>query len=256
MRKITNILYAVVLACALISCEKNDPISELGETNGQFAAQLRVSYNNTRPAIGDTLQVTASTWQRDDKFSEVRFMETIVETFGINMSLKNGTQLLTKGETESTLTVIDSIAKANSWLKVAAADMDKYWVTVTNNYVMVGRYPMVIKEGKYPNNSSLITKLSDQEFEILKGLLAYTITRADYLVLYPSAPASHFTNGGTYVLSQTGINNLKQTLTKTQLLPVVNSIKKVGKYSVTIDVAAITSTGTATVATRTFENSL
>jgi len=240
----------------MISCKKNNPIGELGTTNGEFASQLSVTYNNTSPAFGDTLVVSASTWQRDDKFKKVAVYETIVESFGIQVALKNGTSILTKSTDESTLTVVDSIAKKSTVLEVKDSEMDKYWVTSTNNYVIRYSYPVKAKTGKYPNDATLINGLSDADFNVLKGLLSYSITKADYLFLFPSAPSTHFITGGTYVLTATGMSYLKQNLTRAGLISAINTIKKVGNYSLTINVEAITPRNTITSSTRTFDINL
>ena len=246
----------LILGLLIMSCRKNDPITELGTTNNEFASQLTVTFNSTRPVIGDTLTVTASTWQRDDKFQKVEMYETIVETFGIDMTLKNGTNILTKTADESTLTVVDSILKKKVMMDVVAADLDKYWVTRTNNYVIVKNYVVEMKSGKYANDVTLIEGVSDDEFDLIKGLLAYVINKSDYLLLFPGAPANHFTTGGTYVLSTTGMANLRANLTKNTLISNIATIKKVGNYSLTVDVAAITPTNTTTARSRTFDIAL
>lgn len=254
MKKYIGILSLCFLA--LLSCKKNDPITELGSTNNEFASQLRVTYNKTTPVFGDTLIVTASTWQRDDKFKHVAIYETIVESFGIQLVLKNGTSIVTKTADESTLTLVDSIAKKVVALQVNAGDLDKYWVTSSSNYVINHQYKVEPKIGKYLADASLITAMSDNEFAILKGLLAYTITRNDYLSLFPSAPTTHFTTGGTYVLSAAGMKNLRDNCTKALLTADVSTVKKIGNYSITIDVDAVTPTNTITAATRTFNITL
>ena len=254
MKRYIGILSICLLALA--SCKKNDPITELGSTNNEFASQLRVTYNNTRPVFGDTLIVSASTWQRDDKFQKVAFYETLVENVGIQLTLKNGTSIITKTNDEATLVLVDSIAKKQVALEVKATDLDKYWVTSTNNYVINHPYKVERKTGKYPNDATLINGMSDNEFNTLKGLLAYTMTRNDYLALFPTAPTTHFTTGGTYVLSATGMKNLRDNCTRAMLVAIVNTIKKVGNYSITIDVNAVTPTNTITAATRTFDITL
>lgn len=246
----------LILGVLIISCKKNDPIGDLGKTNNEFASQLRVTYNSTRPAIGDTLIISASTWQRDDKFQKVDIYETIVETFGINMTLKNGTNILTKTADESTLTVVDSILKKKVMMEVVAADMDQYWVTSSNNYVIRKEYVVELKTGKYANDATLIQGLSDGEFSVIKGLLSYVINKNDYLLLFPGAPATHFTTGGTYILSTIGMANLRENLTRAVLISNIDNIKKVGNYSLTVDVAAITPTNTTTASTRTFDITL
>lgn len=257
MRTSVNIYIGFLMMCLfMISCEKNDPIAELGETNNEFVTQLRVTYNNTKVAFGDTLVISASTWQRDDKFLKVDLYETVVETFGINLTLKNGTIVVTKTADESTLSVVDSILKKSVMLEVNSVDMDKHWVTASNNYVIRHDYLVKQKTGKYANDVSLIQSLSDKDFDVLKGVLAYTINRPDYLSFFPGSPASHFATSGNYTLSAAGIANLKQNLTKAVLIADVLAIKKIGNYSITVDVEAITQTNTITPSTRTFDIAL
>ncbi|MNK10056.1 hypothetical protein D3C87_280700 [compost metagenome] len=240
----------------LMSCKKNDPITKLGSTNNQFASQLRVTYNNTRPAFGDTLVVSASTWQRDDKFERVTIYETLVESVGFQLTLKNGTSLVTKTADESTLTLVDTLAKKAVAFEVKANDLDRYWVTSSSNYVINYSYKVEPKVGKYAADASLITAMNDAEFAVLKGLLAYSISRNDYTALFPAPPASHFTTGGTYVLSATGMANLRDNCTKAMLAAQVNSVKKIGSYNLTIDVNAVTPTQATTATTRTFDITL
>lgn len=254
----TNIYIGILSICLLVltSCKKNDPITELGSSNNEFASQLRVTYNNTRPAFGDTLIISASTWQRDDKIQKLVIYETVVENIGLQLALRNGTTITTKTADESTLTLVDSISKKAVAFEVQAGDLDRYWVTTTNNYVVNYQYKVAPKVGKFSNDATLIDAINDVEFNILKGLLAYNITRNDYLALFPSAPTTHFTAGGTYVLTAAGMTNLRANCTKAMLIAVVNTIKKVGNYSITIDVNAVTPTNTITAATRTFDITL
>lgn len=262
MKKV--ILYTVLLVTVFwsSSCEKNDPITELGTTNGEFSAQISMSFNNTRPAIGDTVAITVSTWQRDDRFDRIEFHETIFESFGIQLRLEKGTSIDTKdiasgNSTFSTLILTDTIKNMAVWNTVLAKDLDQYWVTVSNNYVIRFEYEVERLDGKYPSDISLISSLSDIDFAILKSILAYNITKEDYLLLFPEAPETHFTNGGTYALTQSGINNLKENLVKENLTPIVSNVAKKGTYNVRIDARVITPTGAVTSATpRTFENNI
>lgn len=256
MNRILLYICSLLVVCVATSCKKNDPITELGTTNGEFAATLRVSYNNTRPAIDDTLIVTASVSQRDDRFDKVVFSETVFETFGIDLQLMKGTAIKTKEETFSTLLITDTIKTKTAWKEVNRTQLDDYWVTVSNNYVIRGDYEVKQATGMYPNDVTLVDKLPDNEFAILKGILAYSISKDDYLSLFPGAPATHFTTSGTYALTALGMENLKNNLTKAALLPIVKSTVKIGLYSVKIDVDAITPTGATTSTTRTFDNNL
>lgn len=243
--------------CLLVfaSCKKNDPITELGTTNNEFASQLRVSYSNTAPLFGDTILVTASTWQKEDKFQKVVFYETVVERIGITLTLANGTTLSTKTSDEATLTLIDSISKKSVLLDVPAAELDKYWVTAGNNYVVRKEYKVEPKAGKYTNDVSVIDLLTDEQFSLLKALLGYSITRNDYLALFPGAPVTEVTTGSP-ALTAAGRARLQANCTRAMLKAIVNDLKKVGTYSITIDVSAITPTNTVTAATRTFDINL
>lgn len=260
MKNIMIYIALLISAFGFSSCEKNDPILELGTTNGEFSAQLSVSYNNTRPAIGDTVYVTASTWQRDDKFDKIVFYETIFESFGIELKLEKGTGIVTKDQvvnnnTFSTLILTDTVKSKAVWNTVEEDKLDDYWVTASNNYVI--RIPYVVErtDGKYPSDKSLLRNLSDTDFAVLKSILAYNITKEDYLLLFPDAPVAHFTNGGTYVLSSVGMTYLRENLTAEKLIAITTSVVKKGTYNVTIDVDAITPTGAKTSSTaRTFEN--
>ncbi len=258
MNRILLCICSMLVVGIFASCEKNNPITELGTTNGEFAGTLRVSYNNTRPAIGDTLIVTAAVAQRDDRLDKVVFYETVFETFGMDLQLEKGSSLKTRitEKDSSTLLVTDTIRARANWKEVLRANLDDYWVTVSNNYVVRGDYKVNQLPGKYPNDKTLIHELTSDEFEVLKSLLAYAINRDDYLTLFPGSPSTHFTGSNTNVLTLEGINNLKSNLTKEMLLPVVKSLTKVGTYSVKIDVDVITPTGATTSATRTFDNNL
>lgn len=253
MKRYINILSLCLLV--LVSCKKNDPISELGTTNNEFASQLRVSYNKTTLLFGDTLVVTASTWQKDDKFQKVSLQETVVEKVGLQLTLTNGTSLTTKTADEATLTLIDSIAKKSVLLEVPAAELDKYWVTAGNNYVIRKEYKVEPKPGKYTDDASIIDLLTDGEFDVLKALLGYSITRNDYLALFPGAPATEVTTSSP-ALTALGRARLQANCTRAMLKAIVSNVKKVGTYSIIIDVSAITPTNTVTAATRTFDINL
>lgn len=261
-----KLIYTLLIGAAfgLSGCSKNDPITELGKTNGEFSANLSVSYSNTKPLIGDSTFVTAQTWQRDDKFDKIEFYQTVFESFGVELRLNKGTSIDTKDQlltgnpnAYSTLILSDTIKSKEVWNTVLAKDLDKYWVTSSNNYVIRSLYKVERIDGKYPSDASLINALSDVDFGVLKSLLAYGITKDDYLTLFPSATSDHFTTGGAYVLSAKGMVNLKENLTREQLKSIVKSLVKKGTYNVTIDVSAITPTGAVTSApSRLLENTI
>ncbi|TDQ75368.1 hypothetical protein [Sphingobacterium yanglingense] len=259
-----RLIYTLLIGAAfgLSSCEKNDPITDLGDTNGEFSANISVSYSNTKPLIGDSTIVTVQTWQRDDKFDKVEFYQTIFESFGLELRLNKGTSIDTKDQQinnnpYSTLILSDTIKSKEVWNTILAKDLDQYWVTSSNNYVIRAQYKVERIDGKYPSNANLISALSDVDFGVLKSLLAYGITKDDYLTLFPSAPADHFTTGGTYVLTTKGMDNLRDNLTREQLKSIVKSLNKKGTYNVTIDASVKTPTGAVTsVPSRLFENTI
>lgn len=249
-----------ILCCSLFSCEKNDPLSELGETNGQYAAALTVSYNTTKPLVGDTVVVTASTWQKDDKIAKLMMTETIVEDFGIDLKLENGTVIKTfdSEAKESFLKIADTTVNDRVWFEIDNSNnqLNNYFVTLTNNYVVRARYPFEIKEGKYSNDLNLISQISESDFAVVKSLLAYRITAADYIAIFPDAPSNHFTNGGTYVLTSLGMGYLRENLSKELIIPYLLEVKKVGTYQVGITTSVSTPTGALSSSSTTFEVSL
>jgi len=264
MNTILRYILCALLPILVLGCKKNNPITELGSTTNEFSAQLTVSYNNTRPLFGDTVVVTASTWQKDDKIDRVVFFETLYESFGIDLSLPKGTAIKTKDVTLpggtakfSTLVLSDTLKSRAIWQTVLAQNLDSYWETLTNNYVIRQPYILTPVTGKYPDGTALIHALSETDFGILKSLLAYSILKEDYLALFPDAPAAHFATAGPYVLSAVGISYLKDRLTRDNLIKNVQAISKYGTYSVKIDVDAVTPSGTVTSApSRIFLNNL
>lgn len=245
------ILISVIFSMLVVlsACEKNDPIGELGTTNNEFAAQLRVNFNNSSPKIGDSVTVTASLWQRDDKISNVRFYETVVESFGLNLKLKKQTQVLTAEEAVSTLLITDTIFNKKIFKEVIADTIDYFYVTSSHNYVIAQKYFFVKRVGDFPETADLILKLDDDSFDILKGILAYKLTTDDYLDMFPEAPATHYTASG---LTLAGRTALRELLTKETLAAQVSEITKTGTVNVTLDVDVLTPTGTVTSGTRTY----
>lgn len=250
--KVKYILYTIA-AVILVGCEKNDPITELGTTNHEYSAQLSVTYNNTRPAIDDTVIVTASTWQRDDRYDRIVFYETLYETFGLNISLEYGSSFRTVEDTYTTLSLTDTIHGRTAWLTVSSNELLDYWVTNTNNYVIRGEYVVNLEEGQYPSNENLINVLPANEWEALLSIIAYGINAADFNAIFPGAPAGLIS--GT-LLNAVGREYLRSNLTRQLLIDAVSNIAKLGTYNVVIEVEAITPTGAITATTRTFTNDL
>lgn len=245
----TFYMMSFLMVFLLNACEKNDPITELGETNGEFAAELRTNFNNSAPSIGDSVTITASMWQRDDKFKEVRFLETVVEAFGLDLTLKKGTKVLTSEDDISTLVVTDTVLNRYEYKKVIADTLDRFYVTASHNYVIPQKYYFLKKTGAFPDDASLISYLEEDDFEILKGVLAYKVTAEDYIDMFPSAPSTHYTASG---LTLAGREYFRQNLTKEQLVSQVEAIAKVGTYDITLDIEVVTPTGTVTSANRVY----
>lgn len=252
MKSKLTVLYAIAVML-LTGCEKNDPIAELGTTNDQYSAQLSVTYNNTRPVIGDTLTVTASTWQRDDSYDHLAFYETIYETFGLNIVLTYGSTFRTIEDSYTTLALTDTVRSRNAWKTVASSGLADYWVTNTNNYVIRGEYVFSLVEGRYPNDANLITALPENEWEALLSIIAYNINASDFEAIFPEA-SSNLISGTS--LNANGREYLRSNLTKQLLIDAMSSIAKLGTYNVVIEVEVITPTGATTATSRTFTNDL
>ncbi|WP_164123206.1 MULTISPECIES: hypothetical protein [Sphingobacterium] len=249
-------IYLFLIIPFVISCDKNDPITELGDSNGQFLASLSVSYSNSKPALGDTVLVTASTWQRDDKISKVEMTETVVENFGLNFTLTKGTNISTFDAEKkiSLLKLTDTISKSEPWFVVnnQNKELDQYFITLTNNYVIRARYPFKHKDGKYKNDVSVFNELTNDEFAVIKSILAYQISQADYKAIFPTSPASHFSTG-TYALSNEGMVFLKASLTKELLIQHIASVKKAGTYSSEVFTHVTTPSGAVKSSNTTFQ---
>lgn len=249
-------IVAVLMCVAFISCKKNDPISELGDSNGEFFAKLTVSYNTNKPAFGDTVVVTASTWQRDDKIAKVEMIETVVEVFGLNFVLNKGTAINTYDidNKVSLLVITDSISKGNPWFEIVNNNnqLNQYFVTLSNNYVIRAFYPFVQQEGNYANDVNVIDDLSDGEFDVIKSILAYRISQADYKAIFPTAPASDLSSG-TYALSSGGMDNLRANLTKSLLIQNMASCEKSGTYTAQLVTNVITPSGALTSTNNSFQ---
>lgn len=251
-------LWSLLLVLSVVTgCKKNDPIADLGDTNGEYVAMLNVSYNINQPSLGDTVIVTASTWQKDDKIASLEMTETVVEKLGIKLKLKHGTDIntLDMEKNVATLVITDSILVNNPWyvIKNDNNQLNAFFETITNNYVVRAKYPYERKEGNYPLDNTLVTSLNDADFEVLKSILAYSIIALDYKELYPNAPASHFATNGAYVLSQEGINNLKATLTKQMLAGIIEESNTTGVYNVELATSVYTPTGAVRTVSRNFQ---
>lgn len=258
MKKAFSILIIIGSVLFMAACSEDDPITDLGETSGDYYPYLSLNYSTSSPALGDTLTLTATTFHRNDNIASVVFSETIVEKFGITLTLNSGTSIATYDESNPTLIVTDSIKTASPWLSIdnSTGDLDAYYVTESNYYAVSTLYLFQVEEGAYDNNENMINQLSDEAFDIIKSLLAYAITKTDYISLFPDATDADFTSSGTYVLNSSGMENLKENLTRDQLIAITSSLNKEGTYSVTIDVEASALSGVYSSESQTFESEL
>ena len=206
--KLNRIFIIAGLTISLLtSCKEDDMFNELGSSStGEYQAQLRVTLNTRRPAVGDSVILTANVAHRNDKIKSMDFIATQIERYGVNLELGNTTVTTFNAEDEIALMiVVDTIANNVLWksLDNTNGTLNDYFVTATNNYVVNGVYknfePANLEDG------DLIQSLSIEAFEILKNQLSSKITVADYLALFPTAPNDHFIMSG---VTKTAISNI------------------------------------------------
>lgn len=244
------------LVVLLVSCKKNDPITELGDSDGEYYPMLRVTYSSNLPNVGDSVVVTASTWQRDDKIAKVEMTETAIEMFGLDFKMKKGTHVLTLDREDKLelLVITDTISNNVPWFEVNNTnnELNKYFVTESNNYIIQVPYVFELKTAKYVDDASVINELNSDEFNVLKSILAYAINQEDYKEIFPSAPSDHYSTGA-YALSKLGMDNLKENLTKQMLVNSIVSFKKVGDFSSKITINVITPSGAVKSSSNSFQ---
>ncbi|WP_304064803.1 hypothetical protein [Pedobacter glucosidilyticus] len=214
--KCINIFLIAGLALGLLSCKKESPITDLGNTldNNAHRATLRVTLNNRAPAIGDSIILTASTWHINDIIDKVEFSETIVEKYAVNLVLNN-TTLNSFVDDVPVYLVVDSVATDNIYYTIINEnnELNKFYETLSDAYVIRNVYkkfmPQDIKDAE------LINALSDEGFASLKDHLSRNINVLDYRALFPTAPASDISGGS---LTAAGRANLNANLTRQLLI--------------------------------------
>lgn len=259
--KIKNIFWIASIPFLMMGCKKESPLEDLGGSlNNDYRAELRVSLDKRVPLLGDTVEFTASTWQKNDKIKQVAFLKTLVEKFGIIFELDN-TSFNTWDATNPVLVVTDTIQNKVSFKTVTSSnkELDNYYVTSSNNYVVDAEFTdFKLIDGAYPaSGNNLLLQLSTEAFEILKSQLAYHISVADYAKLFPTAPVTNYTlSGSTRVgISTTGKNYLRENLTKQQLINNgIKQIKKNGRFYATVTVEVTTENGAVTNIANSFES--
>ncbi|WP_207428727.1 hypothetical protein [Pedobacter sp. SYSU D00535] len=257
-------LYMIALMAGLMmsmaACKKQSPVEELGATSGRLRAEVRVTLSNRRPALEETVRVTASSWHTEDRISKVEFLHTLIEKFGVKLQLDN-TTFSTWSSTDPVMVVTDTIKKNEVWKSVSSVnkELDNYFVTATNNYVISGDYTLFKPvPGTYAmEGQELLMKLSEEAFSILRNQLSFVIAVADYQKLFPNAPAANYTTSGT---TRTGISDagrayLRANLTRQLLVDTgFKSLKKEGTLRAILTVRTIVDSGAAAEVVNEFES--
>lgn len=208
----------------MLSCKKESPIENIGDATGnnENRASLRVTLSNRAPALGDSIIITASTWHSSDQIVKVDFIRTVVEKYAVNMELNNTSLNSWLDEKTPAFLIADSLSKDEVWRSVNAGELNRYYETLSDSYVIRQAY----KEFKQKDikNAELINSMPDESFLSLKDLLAKSINVLDYKALFPAAPAGDISGAA---LTASGKANLMANLTK-QLL-ISNALKTATK---------------------------
>ncbi len=218
MIKMKNIFFAVILLTNIVSCKKNTPIADLGKSNENFRPELRVNLSTRTLKVGDTVLITSTTWEKNDKIAKVEYLHKLYENFGINLELQT-TKLETWSAVAPRMVVTDTIAN-EAWLTFPGdgKKLDDYYVTNSNAYVLAGVYKkFVAAGGKYKmEGADLLRALPEEPYRILVNQLSFVITVAEYFTFFPTAPDSHFIKTGTVKtgISEEGKIYLRENLTK------------------------------------------
>lgn len=243
----------------MMACKKESAIENLGSaSNSGYNAELRVSLSTRAPALYDTVIVTASTWQKNDKIAKVEFLKTMIEKFGVTLELEN-TTIETWDDTAPLLIVTDTASKEEAFRTINNDELNNFFVTASNNYVIRTEFvdfkPFV---GTYPaNGAELLRQLPNEAFEILKSQLTFYIGVADYEKLFPSAPNDHYTMSGS---SRTGISTvgktyLKSNLTRQNLIDNgLKSITKIGTLTAIVTIKVTTEGGAVVTSQSSFSS--
>lgn len=259
MKIIKLLILSGFLAGILSSCEKDNPVADLGTNSGAYRAGLTVAFSGATLEPEDTLTVTATTSHRNDKISKVEFLHTLYEKFGVIMELNNGTRVVTWTESDPNMVVTDTVINNGVWNSVSSEnnELNNYYQTETGKYVIRAQYDLFNSEGsKYPNEVGLLTLLPEEAFAILKNQLAYAVTVKDFEQLFPDADDSNFTvTGGVRTgISTTGREYFKQGLTKSLLQGTgFKEIKKAGKIYAVVTVRVTAEGNAVSEVSRNFE---
>jgi hypothetical protein len=236
--KLHKLFLLAGLAVSMLACKKEDMVGRLGNsTTGEVVPEVRVTLNTRRPALGDSVVLTTSTWHKSDKITKVEYLATQYDEYGINLSLRN-TILKTYTDSVKNLIVVDTLQSNEPYFSVSAEnkELDKYYVTESNNYVVRGAYKdFAITEIK---DADLINSLPAEVFELLKTQLAVAIKVADYALLFPTAPNENYTivSGAKTGISTLGKTYLIENLTADKLNTILLEATKAGSLKTTLTV--------------------
>gem|GEM_PF-733630 len=257
--KVLKIFMITGLAVSMLSsCKEDDMFDNLGSSSsGEYQAQLRVTLNTRRPAVGDSVILTANAAHRSDKIKSVEFVATQVEKYGVNIEL--GATTVTTYNAEdgvALMIVVDTIVNNVVWKSIdnAGGALNDYFVASTNNYVVNGVFKNF--EPTELEDEDLIQSLPNEAFEILKNQLAPKITVADYLLLFPTAPNEHFVMSGATktAVSATGKAYLRENLQKDNLISGgLVSAKKAGTILTKLTVKLTSENQTVSTVSNDFE---
>lgn len=232
--KLNKTFLVAVLAIFMLSCKKESPIEHIGSATGnnEHMASLRVTLNNRNPLLGDSIVVTASTWHIKDQIAKVEFIRTVVEKYAVNMELNNTSLNSWLDDKTPAFLIADSVYKNEVWKVINHADLNPYFETLTDSYVIRQSY----KEFKQTDvkDAALINAISDEGFVSLKDHLSRNINVLDYKTLFPTAPTTDV-SGAT--LTAAGKLNLMTNLTRALLISkVLKTATKKGDLILTLKV--------------------
>lgn len=226
----------------ILSCKKESPIKDLGHVGQSDAhkASLRVTLNDRNPSVGSDIIITATTWHISDQIEKVEFYKTAIEKYTVNLELANTELNNWKANENAFFLIADTLSKKEIWKSVSKNELNSYFQTVADAYVIRGIY-----QDFHPvdlHGADLINSLTVESFESLKIALSNQIVAADYKILFPNAAPNH--TSGVSVTSE-GKKNLVNSLTKSNLI--ANGLKsatKVGQLVVQLNVK-VTAEGNA-----------
>lgn len=252
MTKLYRLFLIPVAALALVSCEKDEPMEELGRASDSFRPEVRLALSNRTPELAEPVTFTVSAWHRNDNITSIELLHKLYEDFGVYFELET-TKLTTWDETDPLMVVTDTIANNTAWKSVPGdgKSLNDYFITSTNNYVVQGEYTHFQPVGGAysAEGEELLNQLPAEAYQILLNQLGYAITVAEFSNLFPDAPETSYTLTGT---ARTGISPagrayLQSNLTKALLLEKgFKAIRKVGKLHAVVTARVETDNGTAT----------